>query len=419
MQKKILVLPLVLFSLFTAVSCIPDIKIPEQKHAPLRATPVASTTKLGAPLILDSYRDFSYNYYLIDVGYIKNTYVSTMSIAHYNGTTPISSSFTTVTEKSVAQALTNSVSDSVTITNENEVSVSLGTSYEANIGVHTFGVELELGWKGTWGNVIENVKSVETSIESIQSVSNSSTISFTVGSNDEAAGWYRYAMYATCDVYFVLTLSRDNATLHNWDTVTAAREGTYLPHFEYSPNGTYDCSPNPGDEIDFSEGFYKSFPQPTSEQLPPLMQNTYETKEIEFRNATYKITDAGIYKNPMDIIKFADFDVNVDNLINLGFRYVDFLISLNVREVDDGYQYIHLYKAPSQEDKHHLASRRFEHSPGSKDTNWYYHHEEDLGFNRINLMNFGREFVLRYSADGSMGDTWENKGLMIQLFFYK
>ena len=48
--------------------------VPPTPSLALRAVPVAASS--SAPKVLDSYTDGSKIYYLIDVGYIRNTYVS-------------------------------------------------------------------------------------------------------------------------------------------------------------------------------------------------------------------------------------------------------------------------------------------------------------------------------------------------------
>jgi hypothetical protein len=82
----------------------------------LRAVPVAASS--SAPKVLDSYTDGSKNYYLIDVGYIRNTYVSdVVAPIHYNGITPMSLSRTTVTETSITEAMKNTIISSITESN--------------------------------------------------------------------------------------------------------------------------------------------------------------------------------------------------------------------------------------------------------------------------------------------------------------
>jgi len=64
-------------------------KEPQEKHIvvfekPLNAktTPSSNT---GIPVLLDSYTDNTKSYYLVDVGYISDMYISTLAAVDYTG----------------------------------------------------------------------------------------------------------------------------------------------------------------------------------------------------------------------------------------------------------------------------------------------------------------------------------------------
>jgi hypothetical protein len=79
-----------------------------------------------------------------------------------------------------------------------------------------------------------------------------------------------------------------------------------------------------------------------------------------------------------------------------------------------------LFNSPIASNDYLLSTLQFEHSPGKKDTNWWVHYEADLKFENISLDKFkNNEFVIRYGSSGSLGDTWENKDLKIQLVIKK
>jgi hypothetical protein len=61
------------------------------------------------------------------------------------------------------------------------------------------------------------------------------------------------------------------------------REGTYVPWWEYSPDGTFDNSPIEN-KIEFADDFYKNLPKPTIEIKPEAKS---ETKEFNVGNHVY------------------------------------------------------------------------------------------------------------------------------------
>ena len=237
--------------------------VPPSPSLALRAVPVAASS--SAPKVLDSYTDGSKNFYLIDVGYIRNTYVSdVVAPVHYNGITPMSLSKTTIAETTVAEAMKNSVANSVTISDSQNHKAGIDGEWKKKFPVAgDFSVKLKYEWSGSWTNSNTTTRSTETSITETRRYSESLSISFTIGNNGEPAGYYRYALYSVSDVYFILSTSLDNQELLSWDTVACVRDVSFLPHLDYEVDGNFDNSPA-GNDISFTEDFYKTLPKPSS-----------------------------------------------------------------------------------------------------------------------------------------------------------
>jgi hypothetical protein len=228
----------------------------------LRAVPVAASS--SSPKVLDSYTDGSKNYYLIDVGNIRNTYVSdVVAPVHYNGITPMSLSKTTIAETTVAEAMKNTVANSITISDSQNHKVGIEAGYDTKIPLLGFSVKLKYEWSGTWTNSNTTTRSTETSITETRRYSESLSISFTIGNHGEPAGYYRYSIYAIADIYFLLSTSLDNQELLSWDTVACARVASFLPHLDYEVDGNFDNSPA-GNDITFTDDFYKNLQKPTA-----------------------------------------------------------------------------------------------------------------------------------------------------------
>ena len=239
--------------------------LPDSKNLSpaLRAVPTASGSP-SSPIVLDSYKDGTKNYYLIDVGYVKDMYVSTILRAAYNGMTPITVSKTTIEATTITEMLTQTIVESIEVSNTQNVKVGIEGAWEKEFPVAgKFSAKLSVEWAGSWTNSKTSTRSTETSPSKTKSYEVMDTTSVTIGDHGEPAGTYRYALYAVCDVYFKISTSPDNQTLISWDTFVCARNSTYKEHWDYSPDGDFDNSPN-GNAITFAEGFYKNLQKPVS-----------------------------------------------------------------------------------------------------------------------------------------------------------
>ena len=240
---------------------------PTTVNTALRAFPVPASETSRDPVVLESFVDVGAqrNYYLISVGRIQNHFISTIGLVHFGGTTPMTFSRTDVTETTITESLTNTVSNSVTITNTNNHTAGIQTSWENRFPLAgSFRVQLSYSWSGSWTNTQVSQSSLVTNTSEAQRVSNATSVGFTVGAHGEAAGWYRIALYSVVDVFFVLSTSLDNQELLSWEVVTVARN-EFFPHFEFSSTPHFDNSPDVGAEIDLDDDFYTRLPLPEIE----------------------------------------------------------------------------------------------------------------------------------------------------------
>jgi len=403
---------------------------PKTLSPALRAVPTAASN--ASPVVLDSYTDGTNNYYLIDVGYVRNMYVSTILAAAYNGMSPISVSKTTVNSSTITEALTETISESVTISNtqSGKVGIELAYAYKTMLpSVQTkFSAKLNIEWTGSWTKSNTSSRSSETSVSKTESLAESYTTSVTIGEHGEPAGNYRYALYATSDVYFIISTSQDNQSLLSWDTVVCARDSSYVPHWDYSPDGTFDNSPD-GKEITFTEDFYKNLTKPVGTK--PANDITTDFKTIRGITPEKLIKGGEPNYGEMDVVDFNDnFGLNINQLKQFGYKTASFYIELEVSErLGNCYQHLYLYSSPEASDTYRLAGLRFEHSPGlgkdgrDPDTTWWFHHEDKLKFEDISLDKFpNNEFVIRYGTTYNPADhnkmpgyEWYNRNLKIRL----
>jgi uncharacterized repeat protein (TIGR02543 family) len=225
---------------------------------------------IGKPEPIDSYTDGEYNYYLIDIGAISYTYIGDIfSAQHYNGFSPITVSMTEMNETTISQAITSTVAHTVTISNTSgetlgiEESLKLTVPYTAE-----FSVKVNGGWNWSSTNANTAMAQTATSVSEVQRFANSITTGTTFGGHGEPNGWYRYAMYATSKVYFMITTSAATRELVSWETLVAA--GAMVSHLDYSPDGIFDNSPVAGKTIDLDEEYLSNLAPPAM-TTPPMV----------------------------------------------------------------------------------------------------------------------------------------------------
>jgi len=395
---------------------------PKALASALRAVPVAASNK--SPVVLDSYTDGTKNYYLIDVGYVKNMFVSTILEAAYNGMTPILVSKTTINTSTITEVLTETISKSITISETQGTKVGIEASWKKKfplIGT-SFSAKLNIESTGSWTNSNTSSKSRETSVSKTESLAESVTTSVTIGEHGEPAGNYRYALYATCDAYFVISTDLNNDQLLSWETVVCARDSSYIHHWDYSPDGIFDNSPEEN-IITFAEDFYKNLAKPVGTEPPLTTPATITTDFKTIRTETRRISAGSVFDQPMDAVSFDVFGKgNINTLKQSGYKTVSFYIQLNVKEIINGNQHIFLYRSRENSVEYLLSQVSVEHTPVKLDTTWWVHYENEIKFENISLDNFpNNEFVIRYLADrnGTNNYDWENKDLKIQLVIRK
>ena len=244
----------------------------------LKAQPVAASDNPSEPNILGSWTDGQKNYYVIDAGVIRNTFISAIfGPEHYDGFHPVQVTRKDITTSTVTISTTETVSKSIAISNTLGVKVGLEEAIKAAIpGIGDISAKLNLEVSkivnvSDGRTTTTSVNNIETYIQSIET-----SREITFGINGAPAGYYRYALYGVSDVYFVIETSLDNQTLLSWDVISCVRPGDYLRHNDYSSDGNFDNSPSIESQIVFTEGFYKTLPKPP--QLPKIEKT--ETKEF-------------------------------------------------------------------------------------------------------------------------------------------
>ena len=126
------------------------------------------------------------------------------------------------------------------------------------------------------------------------------------------------------------------------------------------------------------------------------------------------ITDNGRMTNHYDYISLITLSrYNITNLKNQGYKTIKITVSLDAREIDDGYQYIFLYNGLETSNTAVLIQEiKFEHGSGYKDKNFKNY---TFTFDKIYLSSLPSSFIyIRYGASGAGADDWVNKNIKVK-----
>lgn len=254
-------------------------KVPVEQGAIIsdsRYEAVSAPLSNHLPIIVDSVTDCTYNYYVLDVGYVKNVPISSGITFYYNGVTPMTVMFqqSDVTERTVETSLSQTLSQTVseTVMNEAGVSLTVGTGDFLSKFIK---VEVEGHYTRTWGGSTERTNSMTNTFITADTTARSLTqsITFTVGEHNEAIGDYRLSLFAICDVYYVLKTNRDNTEIIECKAEICARPNTQKFALDYAKDGDFNKSDDTGifDRVlDYFSKF--SIPAPTDFKVELDMQ---------------------------------------------------------------------------------------------------------------------------------------------------
>jgi len=374
-------------------------------------------------IVYDSYAEINTgvltNYYFIEVGIIRNMYISTLSNIRYNGMTPISYSKTSINETSISQNIKETISKSIKISDTNKKKVDLSLNLEKIPIIGSFIPKASYTWEGTKTKENIETNAIEKSLAEATKQSESETVSYTIGNTGEPAGWHRVALYADYHVYFIVKTSADKQELLGWETVFSVLEDSFYLAQEYSPNGIFDNSPL--NDITFDEDFYKYLPDPGIDIIQNIQTDFKSIRDIE-----KTIKDTGRFNQHADIISFDHFETNINMMKLAGYKTIDFIVKIDAKEEEDGIQYIMLFSSSLPSNDYFLDGVTFEHggvatkNKGSLSTKWWTYEFDQI--KEIPIEKFiVNEFVIRYGASNNKYTTgtnkWQNKNLRVQLHF--
>ncbi|GHU23668.1 hypothetical protein FACS1894164_08590 [Spirochaetia bacterium] len=353
---------------------------------------------------LSSTTDGTYNYYILYIGRIDHVPIVYETARTYNGTTPITLSFSKslVTTSSVEQSTTNTFSESVTNSASLEASIAkkvkgefkLGLFEELEVGASN---ELQTSLTASMSTAVTKSYSTEntysTSYSKVKTLEDTET--YTLGEHNEPAGKYRYTLEGTVDMYLFLKLNKTNTAVIDSVTSICARPKSYSYVIDYDPDLNGEFGKNSDSELTIDPELYKTLP------LPPNRTEFYWTQSRgTVRVEKYDgVLGIGAHNEKLNDVINLGSAFNYSGLKADGYTTAVITIDTDIKETNGSWVHVDILKLNGN------ITQKFDPDGNNATGKWKEHY---INFSRsIPLDDIPNgEFTIRYSASGSGTDTY-------------
>ena len=197
---------------------------------------------IAVPRIYDYYTDGNYNFFLFQIGMMRQTFVSEIFPRTQNpgGMVTINMVQTSTNTTEVTEGITSSGSRSVTTTHEAGASVTLSYSFRLRKPFTSHTLSASVTGHYRWSEATNNTRSWSTDISTAVSHGTTETFGVTIGPNAEP-GWYRAALFATAEIFIILQTNRDNSDIVSMDEIAIA--SGFSRAVEFCPGNAFDNTP--------------------------------------------------------------------------------------------------------------------------------------------------------------------------------
>ncbi len=380
----------------------------------------AAYPKESATLLRDPTTDGVYNYFYLHLGEIKNATLHAESAKHYNGYVEEVYEWTTTTAyetgvtKAQAQCIKEAVNTELKSSVSSELTAGGGVSYSglsANVqATAKAGLESTLGYSNETSVEKSTAETVKTMVEN----THKKTVKI---KENSPQGWYRYAVYATVDVYVTVVCNIKEKT-YCCEYSIVPQEGTYWDGFVYFENNDFGStsderiSLNPSD-LDGMNVYSDSIPNYQAPTAVVLHSTTQKT-----------ITDIGGWglEQPSkdDVFYLSDFSSYFTNEYVFVFDVV-----VNLKEKDDGYQEVFLYNKQEyiKDSADRFTRAQVENlyglvagDSGIESGSGAYDHELRW---EVDGSKCADKMYVRYDAHGKYDDHWYRNSILITVTVQK
>jgi len=210
-------------------------------------TPTTTVNGIEMPKVLEYLTDGNYNYFLLDIGALQQTFVAQIfdTMHTQGGAVTINMSRTETEDKEVKTGTTTSVSESLSTSLATGEQVTLTEA--VNRGISFMGISLSNVTTTTSVDEIFTIttqggttRQWSTDVSEAVRIGNSTSFGVTIGPNAEP-GYYRAALFANTEIFKKIQTCLDNKELISIEVVAVARG--FTRRVEFSPNNVFDNSP--------------------------------------------------------------------------------------------------------------------------------------------------------------------------------
>lgn len=233
-------------------------------------------------------------------------------------------------------------------------------------------------------------------------------------SNNVSVGFYAYSIggygFPATNIQGDLTsqLQAWTNSVHTYPSLIEYNANGLVPLWEFVPTA-YNNAKN------ILQNNLDNYIQSVNSNLNYTNSISIDSQVI--RSSEKIITDDGRFSNPYDPVYLSNSGFTMSNLLQKGITNVHVIVEIDVKEVDDGYQYIFLYDnylTTASE----LGCYQFEHGPGYKKTSYNLPDEPYTFVFTVSIVSLTDNFVIRYGASGNYDDDWKNKNIRVSYMFY-
>ena len=247
-MKKIVTLILVAVLLFSMCSCNINFMLPEesengnQSKQPIKISKVVMTDvyktfpERSSSNPVTSFTDGKYNYFYFKIGEIGRVPIAYSNVKFYQGIGTRTLEFET--NESVEQTIASATEQCFSVAVSSKISTSIGTS--SGVSNQTTGASVS--YSALLENSIETTSSSSTSKTLTKSISDTfskcerDTFELTP---DCPAGYYRYTVYADCEIFMSIKADKDTSTFE-YTILSYVKGNTKIEGWYYSQNGYFE-----------------------------------------------------------------------------------------------------------------------------------------------------------------------------------
>jgi hypothetical protein len=286
--------------------------------------------------LVDAVYDSNYDYYTFYLGNVNFTPLVSGAAIYYNGITPLSITYTKETglEESVTNSMTTAVEESVM--SHREINFDVTVTIGSKSPVHSASVAARVGGVFSWENTTTH--SVSNTYETAQSVmqGESFSISATIGEHNEPEGKYRYTLFATTDVYYIVVLNKTSprTVLESYTAVCAREPPAWgIDYISNEISSYIKTAETPLLELP-DEEYIISLPEPTEEiDDPPKVPDP--EPELVTVWTERRANPTALVNDDRDFNEYFVSNLDLSRLLNEGYTKFTVNIDFWVQEVED------------------------------------------------------------------------------------